>query len=155
LRRRKATAAEIEQASLLEGRVTTAVCAPAIRKAITEWRGQKYRGPTDMSRLLLNHWFGTDHRLPGGRHFRYYDAQREAVETLIYLYEVAKVRRHRDVVEKFATVPGLHVLQYDEFTRYSVNMATGSGKTKVMALAVARHFSKPWRSGATTTPAPS
>jgi type III restriction enzyme len=50
------------------------------------------------------------------------------------------VRRHRNVLEKFATVPGLHVLQYDEFTRYSVKMATGSGKTKVMALAVAWHF---------------
>src|SRR5208282_2365529 len=46
----------------------------------------------------------------------------------------------RDLVERFAKVPGIHVLQYDDFTRYAVKMATGSGKTKVMALTVAWQF---------------
>lgn len=72
--------------------------------------------------------------------FRYYAAQREAIETLIWLYEVAQVRRHRDLLERFATAIGLHVLRYDDFARYAIKMATGSGKTKVMALAIAWQY---------------
>jgi type III restriction enzyme len=88
----------------------------------------------------LSFWFGTDHRRTGNRPFAYYYAQREAIETLIWLYEVEKVRRHRDLVERFARVPGIHVLQYDDYARYAVKMATGSGKTKVMALAIAWQY---------------
>ena len=108
---------------------------------MAEWRATKYKGATDTSRLLLNHWFMTDHRGAGGRSFSYYDSQREAIETLIYLYEVAQVRRHADLLERFAhNVPGIHVLQYDNFARYAVKMATGSGKTKVRSLAVAWQY---------------
>ena len=77
---------------------------------------------------------------PDGRSFRYYYAQREAIETLVWLYEVEQIRRHRDLIERFAKVPGIHVLQYDDFARYAIKMATGSGKTKVMALAVAWQY---------------
>jgi type III restriction enzyme len=130
-----------EQESLLEAKVTTAPCVPAIRKAVAEWRGTKYKGATDTSRVLLNHWFQTDHRLSNGGSFRYHEAQRESVETLVYLYEVAHVRRHAELLERFApNIPGIHVLRYDDFTRYAVKMATGSGKTKVMALAVAWQY---------------
>lgn len=62
----KKTAAAAEQESLLEAKVTTAPCVPAIRKAVAEWRATKYKGATDTSRLLLNHWFQTDHRRPNG-----------------------------------------------------------------------------------------
>ena len=138
---RKKTAATAEQESLLEAKVTTAPGVPAIRKAVTEWRATKYEGATDTSRLLLNHWFHSDHRRPNGDSFRYHDSQRESVETLVYLYEVARVRRHADLLERFApNIPGIHVLQYDDFTRYAVKMATGSGKTKVMALAIAWQY---------------
>jgi type III restriction enzyme len=125
---------------MLQARVTTAACVPPIRKAVAEWREQKYKGATATTKTLLNYWFGADHRLPDGRPFRYYHAQREAVETLVWLYEVEKIRRHRDLIERFANVPGIHVLQYDDFARYAVKMATGSGKTKVMALAVAWQY---------------
>lgn len=126
-----------DQPSLLEARVTTAPAVPAIRKAVAEWRDQKYKGATDTSRILLNHWFATDHRLANGAAFRYYDAQREAIETLIFLFEAKQSRRHKDLLEKFApNIPGIHLLQYDWFARYAIKMATGSGKTKVMALAV-------------------
>jgi type III restriction enzyme len=125
---------------MLQARVTTAPCVPAIRKAVAEWRKQKYKGATATTKTLLNYWFGADHRLPDGRPFRYYHAQREAVETLVWLYEVEKIRRHRDLIERFAKVPGIHVLQYDNFARYAIKMATGSGKTKVMALAVAWQY---------------
>ncbi len=129
------------QPSLLEARVKTAPAVPAIREAVADWRSAGYRGVTDTTRILLNHWFRTDHRLPNGRAFRYYDAQREAIETLIYLYEVAGIRSQKDLLEKYASnVKELRLLQYDDFARYGVKMATGSDKTKVMSLAIAWHY---------------
>jgi len=114
---------------------------PAIREAVSGWRDARYKGATDTSRLLLNHWFATDHRLPEGRIFRYYDSQRDAVETLVYLFEVAQARRHKDLLERFApNIAGIHLLQYDDFARYAIKMATGSGKTKVIALAIAWQY---------------
>ncbi len=133
---RKARVANGEQ----QARVKTAPCVPPIRKAVAEWRTAKYKGATNTTKTLFNYWFGTDHRVPGGRAFQFYPAQREAIETLAWLYEVEHVRRHRDLIERFANVPGIHVLQYDDFARYAVKMATGSGKTKVMALAVAWQY---------------
>ena len=129
-----------DQESLLDARVTTAACVPAIRKGVEAWRAAHYKGASDTTKALLNHWFTADHRLPDGRSFRYYYAQREAIETLIWLYEAEGIRRHRDLLERFANVPGIHVLQYDDFARYAIKMATGSGKTKVMALAVAWQY---------------
>jgi type III restriction enzyme len=98
------------------------------------------KGVSDTTKILLNYWFHTDHKLPDGRKFKYHPFQREAIETLIYLYEVAKVRRHKSLVETFATRSDLRLLQYDDFARYAVKMATGSGKTKVMSLAIAWQF---------------
>lgn len=59
---------------------------------------------------------------------------------MVYLYEVEKIRRHKGLVETFATRSDLRLLQYDDFARYCVKMATGSGKTKVMSLAIAWQF---------------
>ena len=126
----------VAQPGLLEAHVATAPCVPAIREALKQWRDDKYKGVTETTRILLNYWFNTDHRLPNGRKFEYHYFQREAIETLIYLYEVAGVRRHKALLEKYATNINLRLLQYDEFARYCVKMATGSGKTKVMALAM-------------------
>lgn len=129
------------QPSFLDARVKTAPAVPAIREAVADWRSAGYRGVTDTTRILLNHWFRTDHRLPNGRAFHYYDAQREAIETLVYLYEVAGIRSQKDLLEKYASnVKELRLLQYDDFPRYGVKMATGSGKTKVMSLAIAWHY---------------
>lgn len=114
---------------------------PAIRKALAEWRESRYRGASDTTRLLLNYWFETDHRHPAGQAFRYHHFQRDAIETLVYLYEIAGIRRHKDLLETFApNQPGLRLLQYDEFARYCIKMATGSGKTKVLSLAVAWQY---------------
>jgi type III restriction enzyme len=136
----KSTTKIVGQGDLLQAKVTTAACVPAIRTAVEAWRTIGYEGATATSKLLLNYWFHTDHRSPNGHAFRYYAAQREAVETLIWLYEVAQVRNHRNLLERFANTSGLHVLQYDDFARYAVKMATGSGKTKVMALTVAWQY---------------
>jgi type III restriction enzyme len=129
-----------DQLSLLEARVSTAPLVPGIREKVKAWREGGYKGISDTTRILLNYWFYTDHRLPDGRKFAYHYFQREAVETLIYLYEVAEVRRHKGLVEAFATRGDLRLLQYDDFARYCVKMATGSGKTKVISLAIAWQF---------------
>jgi type III restriction enzyme len=130
-----------EQLGLLEARVKTAPCVPEIRKAVADWRDRNYKGVSDTTRILLNYWFRTDHRLPNGRLFKYHDSQREAIETLIYLYEAEGVRRHKDLLEKYvANGPSLRLLQYDDFARYCIKMATGCGKTKVMSLAIAWQY---------------
>ena len=124
----------VDQPSLLEARVLTAPCGAGHPRQGQDVARRGYSGVTDTTRLLLNHWFCNDHRLPNGCKFQYHYFQREAVETLIYLYEVANIRRHKNLVETFATRRDLRLLvQYDEFARhFGVKMATGSGKTKVM-----------------------
>ncbi len=136
-RKRKQNPAQID---LLEAKVATAPCVPSIREKVKVWRDGGHKGISDTTRILLNHWFCTDHKLPDGRKFKYHPFQREAIETLIWLYEVAKVRRHKNLVETFATRSDLRLLQFDDFARYAVKMATGSGKTKVMSLVIAWQF---------------
>ncbi len=125
----------------LEDRLSTAVCVPAIRSAFKEWRDGKYQGVTETTKELLNFWFQTDHQLPNGRIFKFHDAQRDAIETLIYIFEVAKIRNRKDLLEKYAVnVPDLRLPPYDEFARYCLKMATGSGKTLVMAMSIVWQF---------------
>jgi len=71
----------------LRDRLATAPCVPALREAVARWREGGYKGVTPTTSALLNYWFETDHH-----NFRYYDAQREALETLIYVYEVKQIR---------------------------------------------------------------
>lgn len=133
--------ANLDQLDVLQARVTTAPCVERMRREVAEWRSKDYGGASATSRKLLTYWFHTDHRLPNGASFRYHPAQREAIESLIYAYEVARTRTHRALLERFApNVPGVHVLQNDQFARYAVKMATGSGKTKVIALAAAWQY---------------
>src|SRR3990172_452069 len=138
---RKKQPASKGQTSFIETTHKTAPCVPAIRRAVDEWRVKNYEGVSETTRILLNFWFKNDHRLPNGRKFAYHQSQREAIETLIYLYEVAGVRRHKTLVETYAgSNKDLRLLQYDDFARYCIKMATGSGKTKVIALAIAWQY---------------
>ena len=136
--KRKSKAAN--EPTLFDVRTITAPCVPALRERVTTWRLDHYRGATETSRRLLNWWFHTDHRLPGGHRFAYHYSQQYAVETLVYLFEVARIRRQKTLLEAYATRPDLKLLQYDDFARYCVKMATGSGKTKVMTLAIAWQY---------------
>lgn len=129
------------QDSLLEVKLSTAPAVPAIRKAVEDWRKKGYKGVTPTTLALLNYWFRNDHRLANGSQFAYHHSQQEAIETLIYVFEVAGVRRFKVLLETYApNDPNLKLLQHDDFARYCLKMATGSGKTKVMALAVAWHY---------------
>jgi type III restriction enzyme len=128
---------------LLEARGTTAPAVPLIREAVRSWRDGNYRGISDTTRTLLRFWFPPDgHRLGRGtgRKFKYHPFQREAIETLIYLYEVEGVRRQKSLLETFVRRPDIQLLQHDDFARYCLKMATGTGKTKVIALAVAWQY---------------
>lgn len=126
----------------------TAPCVPMLRQKVREWREQRYEGATETTRRLLNWWFETDHRLADGRQFRYHDSQREAIETLIYAYEVARVRTRQGLLEQFARAgEQIRLPPSDRFARYATKMATGSGKTKVMSLAIAWHYWNAVREG--------
>ncbi|HUK85275.1 MAG TPA: DEAD/DEAH box helicase family protein, partial [Candidatus Acidoferrum sp.] len=124
--------------------LATAPCVPAIRNAVSEWVNSNYLTPegcTETSKTLLNYWFHSDHKLANGKFFKYNTAQQEAIETLVYLFEVAKIRRYKTMIERYASNPKrLTLLQHDDFARYCCKMATGSGKTKVMALVIAWQF---------------
>ncbi len=103
-----------------------------IREAVARWRESGYKGASDTSTALLRFWFETPHP----KNFRFYFSQREAIESVIYLYEVANARDRHDLL-KFDSS---HELTFDRFaeywTRYVVKMATGAGKTKVAALVI-------------------
>src|SRR5581483_5991740 len=137
-RTRKQSAGDSEQLALLQARTKTAPAVPAIRLAVDKWRDDGYAGATEVSNLLLNFWFRADHRLHDGSAFVYHDSQREAIETLIFIYEAAKKRTLKDLLEAYAQdlSEQIRLLQFDDFPRYAIKMATGSGKTKVMSLAM-------------------
>ena len=131
------------QLDLIQTHSRTAPAVPAIREEVRTWREKGYPGTTETTRRLLNHWFHTDHVLRDGRSFRYRAAQQEGLEALVYAFEVAKARTRRDLYQRFipADLSGrLKLPTYDEFARYAVKMATGSGKTKVMSLAIAWQY---------------
>ena len=131
------------QADLLDvtSKLRTAPCVPALREAVKAWVAGGYKGITDTTSILLNYWFHTDHKLPTGRLFRYHRSQQEAIETLIFIWEFEKVRKRKDLLERYAqSLQDVRLPPFDDFARYCIKMATGSGKTKVMSLAVAWQF---------------
>ena len=115
----------------------TAPCVPSLRKLVKQWQANSYPGVTDTTRTLLNYWFVADHKLSNGQLFKYHEAQREAIETLIYVYEIARIRSRKDLLEQYAPATSqVRLPAYDEFARFCTKMATGSGKTKVMSMAI-------------------
>jgi len=122
-------------------KLRTAPCVPALREAVKAWVAGGYKGITDTTRILLNYWFHTDHKLPTGRPFRYHRSQQEAIETLVFVWEFEKVRTRKALLQRYATdLHDVALPPYDDFARYCIKMATGSGKTKVMSLAIAWQF---------------
>ena len=108
-----------------------------LRKKVYEWRKRNYEEASDTSKLLLNWWFDPKHISESGNHFQYYFAQREAVETVIYLYDVIKVKDHKDLIA-FDSSGNLTPDMFNEtWRRFVIKMATGSGKTKVISLLLA------------------
>jgi len=94
-----------------------------IRPRIRQWREAGYPGVTSISKRLLEHW--QDPETFEDR--RFYFCQLEAIETLIWLSEAPAAERVG------IEIPG----DGGAFLRRGCKMATGSGKTLVMAMAIA------------------
>ncbi len=114
---------------------------PQLRKKVKEWREKGYTGASDTSRSLLNWWFNAPHMLPQAdgtlKEFQYYFAQREALETIVYLYDVLHVKDKFDMM-RFDNSGAVSAGLFDEdWRRFVIKMATGSGKTKVLSLVLA------------------
>lgn len=111
-----------------QSRITKNALVNEIRKHVAQWRvlpSSQWGVSPETQRLLL-HW-----RDPS-RTRRLFFCQLEAVETLIYLTEVAPNRFHKQIEEANAEAnPGLF--------RLAMKMATGSGKTTVMGMIIAWH----------------
>jgi len=103
-----------------------------IRQEVFEWRKNNYPGISKTSKALIHWWFLKQHEK-----FRYYFAQREAVESIIYLYEVANIRDKKELYKKYNSYPEVQQKHFtEEWLRLVTKMATGSGKTKVMSLSI-------------------
>jgi len=112
-----------------------------LRRKVQEWRDSGYVGATATSKSLLTWWFQTPHLLEQSdgtmAEFRYFFAQREAIETIVYLVDVVGVKDKFDLL-RFDSSGAVSSGMFDEtWRRFVVKMATGSGKTKVLSLAVA------------------
>lgn len=139
-----------------------------IRSNVNDWRDQGYPGASEVTLRLLEFWFEEEHEIPGfSVPFRYHFCQREAIETLMWLIDVAEQTDTKAMIESFATtyqadlfnenivfqttmegrrqirrhIPeigreGVQDLPPEDLRRFAFKMATGSGKTWVMAMAI-------------------
>lgn len=148
---------------------------PKIRVAVDAWRDGGYEGASEVTRRLLDYWFDEDHEVAGfGVPFRYYFCQREAIETLMWLVEIAGERDVQKLIQRYAAtfrkdlfsdnivfqttmdgrrqllryIPeldkeGIQELPPENLSRFAFKMATGSGKTWVLAMIIVwAHFHK-------------
>jgi len=115
-----------------------------VRAEVFAWRQGGYTGASATSVALLRHWFDTEHLTENAdgslATFRYYFAQREAVETVIWLYEVRSARDKYDLLRFDASGAVSSGMFPEDWPRYVLKMATGAGKTKVLSLLIAWSF---------------
>jgi type III restriction enzyme len=105
---------------LLASSEQTNVFVNQLRDEVRAWREAGYPGTAMVTRRLLEWWFERDEeRKAVGR--RFFFCQQEAVEAIIYLYEVQFRRK---------------MPESGDLLRYALKLATGTGKTVVMALFV-------------------
>ena len=95
-----------------------------IRKRMQEWKADNYSGITGVTRRLLEFW---NTKLENsGRKYDFFFCQLEAIETLIFLVEA------RDTFKQ-----GLEIPKDETLNRLCCKMATGTGKTVIMAMTIA------------------
>ncbi len=125
---------------------------PELRKRVFEWRNNNYEGASETSKALLTWWFKEEHILynqDGSSYsFQYYFSQREALETVVWLYEVAQVKDKYDLIRYNSTGVLSPQMFTEDWLRFVIKMATGAGKTKVMSLVIAwAYFHKLYEEG--------
>src|SRR5918996_481076 len=96
--------------------------AERIRGRVEEWKAASYPGSTSVTRRLLEHWHDRS-----ARDYPFYFCQLEAIETLIWWIEGAAA------FKQGIEIPG----DGGPWERLCNKMATGSGKTTVMAMTIA------------------
>ena len=104
-----------------------------IRSHVSDWRrlhNQQDWGVTPATARLLRHW--RDYKFQGIRPFF---CQIEAVETIIWLTEVERRQKKHKHIWKH--IQDANFQANPELTRLALKMATGSGKTTVMAMLIA------------------
>ncbi len=101
-----------------------------IRGRVSVWRKGNYEGITKTTRRLLEYWINPE------RERKLFFCQIEALETAIYLTEVAN--KYGDSwIEN--SLRQFNADANPELFRIAFKMATGSGKTVVMAMVIAWH----------------
>src|SRR5437588_272673 len=93
-----------------------------VRARVKEWRDGGYAGISGITKNLLEHWHNKDERTN-----RFFFCQLEAIETLIWLAEAP------DAAKVGIDIPS----DGGDLTRICSKMATGTGKTIVMAMLIA------------------
>ena len=111
-----------------------------IREEVKKWRNAGYPRATRITKELLNFWFNNPER----QNFqKLFFCQREAVETAIYLNEIADSdpNKGREILrqlnERDATISDRYE---DVLPRTAFKMATGTGKTVVMAMLILYNY---------------
>lgn len=94
-----------------------------IRKRVEAWREAGWPGITSVTRRLLEHWANAD---PAVREYPFYFCQYEAIETLIWTVEAPAE------FKQGIAIPG----DGGAWERLCNKMATGTGKTTVMAMII-------------------
>src|SRR6266849_6672902 len=128
---------------------------PTLRKEVKAWRDGGYADSAETSKSLLTWWFKTQHLMqvpvaitpvadapgsPALHDFQYFFAQREALETIVYLIDVIGVKDKFDLM-RYDSSGAVSSGMFDEtWRRFVVKMATGTGKTKVLSLVLAWSF---------------
>lgn len=100
----------------------------SIRERVAEWKNQGYPGVTRTTLELLQYWQRE------GRQSRLIYAQLEAIETVIFVNE-ARPDFRQGINIPSEKIPEETLAKGDKgFRRYACKMATGAGKTNVMAM---------------------
>lgn len=115
-----------------------------VREGVAAWRNAGYPGASATSIALLRWWFDTEHLTEEAdgslSPFRSYFAQREAVESVIWLYNVRQARDKFDLLRFDASGAVSSGMLPEDWPRYVLKMATGAGTTKVLSLLIAWSF---------------
>jgi type III restriction enzyme len=103
----------------------------AIRERLARWQAEGRPGATRITRELID-WWRRD-----GRRQRLFFAQLEAAETLIFLREARPDYLQGLVIPRDEPGEEWRDRGYTGFLRYACKLATGGGKTTVMAMTAA------------------
>ncbi len=124
---------QLELAITQEEGYSTLPIVEKLRNDVRRWRKTDYRNATNITRQLLRYWQRE------GRERRLFFCQLEAVETIIYIAEIRRAKLRLGFTPQF-TDEDLSQLRDTDLIRYGCKMATGSGKTVVMAMLIAWAF---------------